>query len=113
MLDQIIGNAVKYRGENPTLFGADISSCLHGNRVFGLGNSGTGIAQAELPYIFDKGYIGSCQRSGGYRSTGMGLCFAKADCRQAGGIGVQGFLRRLNLQDLHLHFQDHADYFPG
>ena len=72
MLDQIIGNAVKYRGENPTLtFGADISSAC--GTEFWVEDNGTGIAQAELPYIFDKGYIGSCQRNGGYRSTGMGL----------------------------------------
>lgn len=108
MLDQIIGNAVKYRGENPTLtFGADISSAC--GTEFWVEDNGTGIAQAELPYIFDKGYIGSCQRNGGYRSTGMGLYFVKQTADRL-GIGVKASSGENNTR-FTFTFQDHADYF--
>lgn len=108
MLDQINGNAVKYRGENPTLtFGADISSAC--GTEFWVEDNGTGIAQAELPYIFDKGYIGSCQRNGGYRSTGMGLYFVKQTADRL-GIGVKASSGENNTR-FTFTFQDHADYF--
>lgn len=44
-------------------------------------DNGIGIAEGEIPYIFDRGYIGSNLRNGDYRSTGMGLYFVKGDSR--------------------------------
>ncbi len=53
MLDQIIGNAVKYRGENPTLtFGADISSAC--GTEFWVEDNGTGIARRNCPIYLIK-----------------------------------------------------------
>ncbi|MCR2022378.1 HAMP domain-containing histidine kinase, partial [Blautia pseudococcoides] len=60
MLDQMIGNAVKYRGETPALtFGAETVS--PGSTDFWIQDNGCGISGEELPYIFDKGFIGNSQ----------------------------------------------------
>ena len=39
-------------------------------------DNGIGISKEDLPYIFDKGYVGKNLRKGDYHSTGMGLYFA-------------------------------------
>lgn len=76
MLDQLIGNAVKYHRENPVLcFGAETME--KGVIRFWVEDHGIGIHQGDLPYIFDKGYIGNNLRNGDYRSTGMGLYFVR------------------------------------
>lgn len=108
MLDQIIGNAVKYRGENPKLiFGAE--TALSGCTDFWIQDNGGGISKEELPYIFDKGFIGSSQRNGSYRSTGMGLYFVKQTADRL-GIGIRASSGE-NYTRFTFTFQNHAEYF--
>ena len=72
MLDQLIGNAVKYRTKQPAL--TFEARCISADEVeLTVKDNGIGIAEGEIPYIFDRGYIGSNLRNGDYRSTGMGL----------------------------------------
>lgn len=108
MLDQIIGNAVKYRKETPELtFGTETFS--DGRTDFWVQDNGTGISGGELPYIFDKGYIGSNLRNGSYRSTGMGLYFVK---QTADRLGIQ--IRASsgeNYTRFTFTFQNHAEHF--
>ena len=40
-------------------------------------DNGIGISKEDVPYIFDRGFIGHNLRDGDYRSTGMGLYFVK------------------------------------
>lgn len=83
ILDQILGNAVKYCRDNPEIvFGAEQVSP---QRVrFWIEDNGTGVAQEELPWIFDRGYTGGQSREGDYRSTGMGLYLAARAARRLG-----------------------------
>ena len=46
-------------------------------------DKGIGISSEDLPYIFEKGYVGKILRKGDYHSTGMGLAFAKKHCTAA------------------------------
>nr|WP_288976947.1 sensor histidine kinase [uncultured Blautia sp.] len=108
MLDQMIGNAVKYRGETPALtFGAETVS--PGSTDFWIQDNGCGISGEELPYIFDKGFIGNSQRNGSYRSTGMGLYFVKQTADRL-GIGIRASSGENNTR-FTFTFQNHAEHF--
>ncbi|WP_072448356.1 sensor histidine kinase [Blautia sp. Marseille-P3201T] len=75
LLDQFIANAIKYRSVNPKL----VFSCEkqgENQMCLKVEDNGIGISKEDLPYIFDKGYVGKNLRKGDYHSTGMGLYFA-------------------------------------
>lgn len=76
LLDQLTQNAVKYRGETPAL-SFSVQEKEKGSVLLIVEDNGVGIAPEDLPYIFQKGYVGKNYRKGDYRSTGMGLYFAK------------------------------------
>lgn len=71
VLDQLLSNAVKYAGRKPQLKIYDrkqdgaVQLCVEDN--------GEGIKECDIRRIFEKGYTGSNQYNGKYKSTGMGL----------------------------------------
>lgn len=69
LLDQIISNSIKY-----TLRGM-VEIAVSGNSIF-IKDTGIGIASADIPRIFDKGYTGYNGRNSN-KSTGLGLYLAK------------------------------------
>lgn len=76
LLDQLIGNAVKYKKENPKIvFWSEEKE--RGKVRFCIQDFGIGIPKEELPYVFQKGYVGKNLRKGNYYSTGMGLYFVE------------------------------------
>ncbi len=84
ILNQMLLNSVKYRGENPLL---RISTRRERDGVLLIfEDNGIGIRQEELSRIFDKGFTGSNGRDNG-RSTGMGLYLCKKLCDRL-GIGL-------------------------
>lgn len=108
MLDQMIGNAVKYRGKAPKLtFRAETLS--DHRTVFWIQDNGTGTSPEELPYIFDKGFVGSSGRNGGYRSTGMGLYFVRQTADRL-GIEIRASSGEKGTR-FTFTFQDHAEHF--
>lgn len=81
VLVNILSNAFKYTpdgGEISCSVGCDSD----GNVVFEVTDNGRGIAEKDLPYIFDRFYNGSVDElkryNVDYRSTGIGLAFAKS-----------------------------------
>jgi len=86
ILDQIIGNAVKYsRIVQPSLvISAQKTS---NNTVLSVMDNGIGIVASELGRIFDKGFTGTNGRSG-EKSTGMGLYICKKLCNKL-GLGLE------------------------
>lgn len=79
LLDQLIQNGVKYRSQYPILAFKAIQE-EQGCAVLYVKDNGLGIASQDLPYIFQKGFVGRNHRKGDYRSTGMGLYFVKEIC---------------------------------
>lgn len=91
VLDQLLGNAVKYAGERAQIrIWSEIVSHTEEKGVYGIGegmgrktvklfveDSGVGIREDELRRIFEKGFVGSNYHNGRYKSTGMGLYMAK------------------------------------
>ena len=86
IIGQILSNAIKYRNENFCLmFSAKMEAngvtlCIHDN--------GIGIAAADLPRVFDKGFTGENGRRFP-QATGIGLYLCKRLCTQMNmGIAI-------------------------
>ena len=85
ILDQIIGNAVKYRGPSPRLrFDAEERS---GQICLVVEDNGMGIPAEDLPRVLEKGFTGRNGRTV-HSSTGMGLYLCSRLCDKL-GIGLE------------------------
>lgn len=94
VLSQLVSNAIKYSrgkpGSKTLLF--RIYAIEDGAVKLEVADSGIGIAQHDLPRIFDPFFTGENGRATG-DSTGMGLYLAKQVCNRLGHIlGVQSEL---------------------
>lgn len=92
VLDQLLGNAVKYRNRDP---GCGPRLRIWGERREGglalfVEDNGEGIRPEDIRRIFEKGYTGKNGHNGKYKSTGMGLYLAeKIICRLGHTIQVE------------------------
>lgn len=108
MLDQFIVNSIKYKQNNPKLhfFIEQEEQSL----TLMIEDNGIGIAKEDIPYIFDRGFIGHNLRDGDYRSTGMGLYFVK-DIASRLQIIVEVDNTFIDGSRFKLKFIDNAEYF--
>lgn len=85
VMSNLIGNAVKYRGEKEEgritirLWDEDTEV-----RVV-VSDSGQGIAEKDLPYIFDRFYRADASRNSKQGGTGLGLAIVKKIIEEHGG----------------------------
>ena len=83
MINQILGNSVKYmkqdRGGQIEIFGSEEKD----QTILHIRDNGIGIKEADLPRIFDKSFTGDNGRTSA-KSTGMGLYIVKKLCDQMG-----------------------------
>ena len=87
ILNQIIGNAIKYHAEQPILhFGA---TKTNDKIVLSISDNGIGIPKSDLPRIFEKGFTGQNGQTG-KNSTGIGLYLCKRLCDKL-GIGLTAY----------------------
>lgn len=84
ILNQIIGNTVKYRTEHPALHFSMIKT--DDKIVLSVSDNGIGIPQSDLPRIFEKGFTGQNGRTR-KNSTGIGLYLCRRLCDKL-GIGL-------------------------
>lgn len=84
ILNQLIGNAVRYRRENPVLIFR--AFCTDDGISLSIEDNGIGIPADELPRIFEKGFTGTNGRLG-KSSTGLGLYLCRRLCGKL-GIGI-------------------------
>ena len=70
IIEQLLSNAVKYT-EN-----GSVTISLSDDKVLQVKDTGIGIAEEDLPRIFEKGYTGYNGRAG-QKSTGLGLYLCK------------------------------------
>ncbi len=85
ILNQLIGNAVKYKGAQPQLH---FSVQKNGNSVLlSVHDNGIGIPDNDLPRIFEKGFTGQNGRRV-QSATGIGLYLCKRLCGKL-GIGLE------------------------
>lgn len=109
LLEQLIQNAVKYRSESPVL---RFLTCTEedGSLFLLVEDNGLGIAPEDLPYIFQKGYVGKNHRKGDYRSTGLGLYFVKEICELL-HVDIQVSSESGKGSSFALHFQNLSEHF--
>ncbi len=79
----LLDNALKYNKENGTI--SVISSIKNGKAVIDINDTGVGIPEEDLPYIFDRYYRGDKSRTRQYEGTGLGLAIAKWIVHSHGG----------------------------
>lgn len=84
ILNQIIGNAIKYHSEQPHLHFSTTKTT--DKIVLSVSDNGIGIPESDLPCIFEKGFTGRNGRTG-KNSTGIGLYLCKRLCEKL-GIGI-------------------------
>ncbi len=84
ILNQLIGNAVKYRSENPRLRFSTREQDFLVQLV--MEDNGIGIGKADLPRVFEKGFTGENGRSI-QSATGIGLYLCRRLCDKL-GIGL-------------------------
>ena len=85
MLNQLIVNAVKYRGLQPEI--AFYTVQQERDLVLCVQDNGIGIDAGDLPRIFEKGFTGKNGRSAAQDATGIGLYLCKRLCDKL-GIGI-------------------------
>lgn len=82
VLVNLLSNAFKYTPDGGSI-SCTVNSTAQGDTAFEVEDNGRGIAEKDLPYIFDRFYNGShdesqCCYNVDYHSTGIGLAFAKS-----------------------------------
>lgn len=88
VLDQLLGNAIKYTKDSPAIrIWAEKTE--QGVTLY-VEDNGEGIRGCDIRRIFEKGFTGSNQHNGRYKSTGMGLYMTKKIIDRLGhGISVE------------------------
>ncbi len=76
IIEQLISNSLKYTEKG------SVSICVRGRSII-VSDTGIGIAAADVPRIFERGYTGLNGRADN-KSTGLGLYLVKKACKKLG-----------------------------
>ena len=107
IIDQILGNALKYTNENGKI---KISSEKHSKeKILIIEDNGIGIKEEDINRVFHKGFTGYNGR-GEYKSTGMGLYLAEKLATKLGHyISIESVYGEYTK--VKVHFPKLTDYF--
>lgn len=103
VIEQLLSNAIKYTQE-----GGTITIGMTDDNTLFLSDTGIGIAESDLPRIFEKGYTGFNGRTD-KSASGIGLYLCKRVCTQlhidisAESEPAKGTTMRLNLSQNPFH----------
>lgn len=84
VINNIIGNSIKYRGDDPLAIAMRITDAGDFIQVE-LEDNGRGIKREDLPYIFDRSFRGDASRNTNIGGSGFGLSIAKKIVSDHGG----------------------------
>lgn len=112
VLDQLVNNAVKYVSAKREPLLRVAAEKKDGEQLLHVEDHGEGILSRDIRRVFDRGYTGSGNQSGKYKSTGMGLYLAARIAEKLGhAIEVEsgyGAYTRFTIR-----FHDNREYFFG
>lgn len=84
VINNIIGNSVKYKGDDPLAIAMRITDA--GDFIQAeFEDNGRGIKREDLPYIFDRSFRGDASRNTNIGGSGFGLSIAKKIISDHGG----------------------------
>ena len=84
ILNQIIQNSIKYKSQNRNLEIEIYAKQGIENVILYVKDNGTGIKQAEVAKVFEKGFTGTNGRLSHKKSTGIGLYLCEKLCNKLG-----------------------------
>jgi len=82
LMANLLDNAVKYT-HAPGTISVSLFKDVKGDIVLSVSDNGIGIAETDLPHIFERFY--RCDRSRSKTGSGLGLCLVKAIVKSHGG----------------------------
>jgi signal transduction histidine kinase len=82
VFSNLIFNAIKFTREGSIILSCRLSQ---DNAIFEISDTGLGISNDDLPFIFDRFYIASKSRNSSLKSSGLGLAIAKEIIEYHGG----------------------------
>ena len=110
ILDQIINNAIKYSKQKGKIeFSA---KNIENGVVFSIKDYGIGIEKEDIDRVFDKGFTGMNGRNRLYKSTGMGLYFAKNMIDKL-GHKIEVSSKKDEYTIFNIYFYDISDYLSN
>jgi len=110
ILDQIINNAIKYSKQKGKVeFSA---KNIENGVVFSIKDYGIGIEKEDIGRVFDKGFTGINGRNRLYKSTGMGLYFAKNMIDKL-GHKIEVSSKKDEYTIFNIYFYDISDYLSN
>ena len=110
ILDQIINNAIKYSKQKGRIeFSA---KNIENGIVFSIKDYGIGIEKEDIGRVFDKGFTGINGRNRLYKSTGMGLYFAKNMIDKL-GHKIEVSSKKDEYTIFNIYFYDISDYLSN
>ena len=110
ILDQIINNAIKYSKQKGKIeFSA---KNIENGIVFSIKDYGIGIEKEDIGRVFDKGFTGINGRNRMYKSTGMGLYFAKNMIDKL-GHKIEVSSKKDEYTIFNIYFYDISDYLSN
>ena len=105
ILDQIINNSIKYRRETDAMIQIS-TSAENGKTILSIKDNGIGIAESDLPRLFEKSFTGGNGRlldRMEAKSTEWGFILPKT-CATSWGMRSMLFLRKVRIHRSTLHF---------
>ena len=110
ILDQIINNAIKYSKQKGKIeFNA---KNIENGVMFAIKDYGIGIEKEDIGRVFDKGFTGINGRNRLYKSTGMGLYFAKNMIDKL-GHKIEVSSKKDEYTIFNIYFYDISDYLSN
>lgn len=88
ILNQIIGNSIKYKKQDDDLEIEIYAKQGKENVILYIKDNGIGIKKGEITRVFEKGFTGTNGRIIGKKSTGIGLYLCKNLCNKL-AIGIE------------------------
>lgn len=88
ILNQLIGNSIKYKKQDDNLEIEIYAKQGKENVILYIKDNGIGIKKGEITRVFEKGFTGTNGRLIGKKSTGIGLYLCKNLCNKL-GIGIE------------------------
>lgn len=114
----IVGNAIKYRKEEPLIVDINVSK-LEKEVIVAIKDNGKGISRENLPFIFDRFYRGDKSRNTSVVGSGLGLAISKQIIEKHGGriwaesksnVGTSIFFSLKEYEGGEMDHEENTDY---